>query len=105
MNDDENTVSNNQIISEDATGMPSRYVSMKRYYKFSSDQIVERKPFFSFDNLGSCVFCKISIALLILLSFIVVRPAQNQQVNADEELKTVQVSPDTLKHSAMINHR
>ncbi|MFO7863883.1 MAG: hypothetical protein R6U85_07770 [Salinivirgaceae bacterium] len=73
-------------------------ISMKRYYKLSPESNMTQASFFNLSGLGSCTLCKISISLLILLSFIVVRPQQTMKHKKQSvELETVQNTADSVR--------
>lgn len=86
-------------IAQNRCTMPEKYVSMKRYYRMPEKIFVKEDKIVVREFLGNCVFCKISILLLILLSFIVVRPTKNQEIVPAENLNTVQVSSETIELS------
>jgi len=102
MNTDD-TIENTNLKLLQGT-MPEKYISMRRYYRTPEKAFIKENRIVLSEIIGNCVFCKISILLLILLSFIVVRPSKNQHVIPSQELNTVQLVSDTLRLS-MLNHR
>jgi hypothetical protein len=73
-----------------------RKVIVKRNHK--SNATIKQNNFINLNSLGNCTMCKISIALLIVVSFIVVKP--QPQIKYDDAVRNdtlITSKSDTLR--------
>ncbi|MDA3865407.1 MAG: hypothetical protein PF489_01505 [Salinivirgaceae bacterium] len=97
MSDNHNSIKLNKTSATKGSCERLSFISMKRYYKLSPENNMTKASFFNLTALGSCTLCKISISLLILLSFIVVRPQREVEHKKQQvELETVQNQADSV---------
>lgn len=72
-----------------------RKVIVKRNHK--SNATIKQNTFLNINSIGNCTICKISIALLIIVSFIVVKPqAQTKYPETIKGDTLVSFKPDTV---------